>query len=36
MTVSAWIMLITTWSVVAGLALSLVLKVLRTRPRDGE
>lgn len=36
MTVSAWIMLITTWSVVAGLALFLVLKVLSTPPRDGE
>lgn len=36
MTLSAWIMLITTWSVVAGVALFLVLKVLSTPPRDGE
>lgn len=36
MTVSAWIMLIATWSVVAGMALFLVLKVLSTPPHDGE
>lgn len=36
MTVSAWIMLIATWSVVAGMSLFLVLKVLSTPPRDGE
>jgi hypothetical protein len=35
-TVSAWIMLIATWSVVAGVSLFLVLKVLSTPPRDGE
>jgi hypothetical protein len=35
-TVSAWIMLIATWSVVAGMSLFLVLKVLSTPPRDGE
>lgn len=36
MTTSAWIMLISTWTVVAGLAIFLVLKVLSTPPRDGE
>lgn len=36
MTVSAWIMLIATWSVVAGVSIFLVLKVLSTPPRDGE
>jgi len=35
-TLSAWIMLIATWSVVAGVALFLVLKVLSTPPRDDE
>ena len=34
MTLSAWIMLIATWSVVAGVSLFLVLKVLSTPPRD--
>lgn len=36
MTVSAWIMLIATWSVVASVAIFLVLKVLSTPPRDGD
>lgn len=34
MTTSAWILLITTWSLVAGFSVYLVLKVLRTPPRD--
>lgn len=33
MTTSAWIMLLTTWSLVGGLTLFLVAKVLRTPPR---
>ncbi len=36
MTLSAWIMLIATWSAVSGMSLFLVLKVLSTPPRDGE
>lgn len=34
MTTSAWIMLLCTWTAVAGLAFYLVLKVLQTPPRD--
>ncbi len=34
MTTSAWIMLITTWTVVGSVSIYLVLKVLRTPPRD--
>jgi len=34
MTTSAWIMLISTWSVVAGISLFLVFKVLTTPPRE--
>jgi len=34
MTTEAWIMLITTWLVVGGFAIYLVVKVLRTPPRD--
>jgi len=34
MTTEAWIMLTTTWLVVGGVAIYLVLKVLRTPPRD--
>ncbi len=36
MTSSAWIMLIVTWTVVGGLAIYLVYRVLSTPPRDGE
>lgn len=34
MTTSAWIMLLSTWTVVAGFSFYLVAKVLRTPPRD--
>lgn len=33
MTTSAWIMMLTTWALVGGLAAYLVGKVLRTPPR---
>ncbi len=33
MTTSAWIMLLSTWSVVAAAALYLIMKVLTTPPR---
>lgn len=36
MTTSAWILLLTTWSLVAGLSIFLVYKVLTTPPRDGD
>ncbi len=36
MTTSAWIMLSVTWTVVAGVAIALILKVLRTPPREDD
>ncbi len=36
MTTSAWILLLTTWSLVAGFSVYLVIKVLTTPPRDDE
>jgi hypothetical protein len=33
-TTSAWILLITTWSIVGGFSVYLVARVLRTPPRD--
>lgn len=36
MTTEAWILLLTVWSLVGGLSVYLVTKVLRTPPRDGD
>lgn len=36
MTTSAWILMITVWSLVAGLSVFLVIKVLRTPPRGND
>lgn len=36
MTASAWILLLCTWTIVAGFSVFLVAKVLRTPPRDDE
>ena len=36
MTTGAWIMLLVTWSIVAGVSIFLVARVLSTPPRDDD
>ena len=36
MTTSAWILLLTVWSLVAGMSVVLIARVLNTPPKDDE
>lgn len=36
MTPSAWILLLSTWTIVAGFSVFLILKVLTTPPKDDD